>query len=386
MQNTCKNKDTKDCIPSLHIYEQVAKRMESIYLNSLDGREVHKMATKQGFGKTKDGKQVFLYTIGNQNGMKAAVTNYGATLVSLWVPDKDGNMADVVLGYDDVTGYESRSAYLGATVGRNSNRIGEGIAKIDGVVYQLDQNENNNNHHGGKDGYSFRIWSVMEVNDNKIKLAMSSEDGDQGLPGTAFFSVTYTVTEDNEIKIEYDGICDRDTIMNFTNHSYFNLKGQEDGSILDHILWIKANEYTPIAPVTSLPTGEIASVEGTPFDFREPKKVGAKIEEEFDQLIYAGGYDHNFVLDKKERSFEKVGYLEVLGKRKMEIFTDTPGIQIYTGNFLDTVGKKGVLYKKRSGIAAESQFFPNAVNTENFPSTIVKAGEKYHSTTVYRFC
>lgn len=341
---------------------------------------------KRGFGKTKEGQEVFLYTIGNQNGMKAAVTNYGATLVSLFVPDKDGEIADIVLGYDDVTGYESRSAYLGATVGRNSNRIGDGIAKIDGVVYQLDQNENKNNHHGGKDGYSFRVWSVMNVADNQIKLAMSSQDGDQGLPGTAFFSVTYTVTEENELKIEYDGISDKDTIMNFTNHSYFNLKGEEDGNILDHILWVNAQDYTPIAPVTCLPTGEIAPVLGTPLDFTTPTKVGDRIDEEFDQLVYGAGYDHNFVLSKEEGSFEKVASIEVEGKRKVEVFTDTPGIQIYTGNFLDTVGKNGFHYDKRSGIAAETQFFPNAVNTENFPSTIVKAGEKYHSVTIYRFC
>lgn len=373
MQNTCKDKDTKDYIP--------------LYIrSSLNRRKIHKMAVKKEFGKTKDGQQVFLYLIENKNGIKAAVTNYGATLVSLWVPDRDGNMADIVLGYDDVTGYESGSAYIGATVGRNCNRIGDGIAKIDGTVYQLDQNEDKNNLHGGKDGYSFRVWAVMELEDNKIKLGISSQDKDQGLPGTAFFSVTYTVTEDNEIKIEYNGISDKDTIMNFTNHSYFNLKGQGEGDIRDHILWLKAEKYTPIAPVTSLPTGEIASVEGTPFDFREPTKVGARIEENFDQLVFAGGYDHNFVLDKEERSFEKIGYLEVLGKRKMEIFTDTPGIQIYSGNFLDTVGKNGILYKRGSAIATESQFFPNAVNTENFSSPIVKAGEHYYSKTVYRFC
>lgn len=343
------------------------------------------MSVKKEFGKTKDGQQVFLYTIENQKGIKAAITNFGATLVSLWVPDKDGKIDDIILGYDDVMGYENGNAYLGATVGRNSNRIGDGIARIDGVLYHLDQNDNKNNHHGGKDGYSFRIWAVMELEDNKIKLGMTSQDGDQGLPGTAFFSVTYTITEDNEIKIEYDGMSDRDTIMNFTNHSYFNLKGQGEGDIQDHILWLKANEYTPIAPVTSLPTGEIASVEGTPFDFREPRRIGDRINEEVDQLIFANGYDHNFVLDKKENHFEKVGYLEVPDKRKMEIFTDAPGIQIYSGNFLDTVGKKGILYKKGSGVAAETQFFPNAVNTPNFPSTIVKAGRHYHSTTVYRF-
>lgn len=344
------------------------------------------MAVKKEFGKTKDGQQVFLYMIENEKGIKAAITNYGATLVSLWVPDRDGKIEDIILGYDDVTGYENGTAYLGATVGRNSNRIGDGIANIDGVLYQLDQNENKNNLHGGKDGYSFRIWAVMELEDNKIKLGISSQDGDQGLPGTAFISVTYTVTEDDEIKIEYDGMADRTTIINLTNHSYFNLKGQGEGTIRDHIMCLKAGNYTPIAPNTLLPTGEIASVEGTPFDFREPTQVGARIDQEDDQLIFAGGYDHNFVLDKEEHKFEKVGYLEVPGKRKMEIFTDAPGIQIYSGNFLDTVGKKGVLYEKGSGIAAETQFFPNAVNNENFPSPIVKAGKHYHSTTVYRFC
>lgn len=344
------------------------------------------MATKQNFGTTKDGKQVYLYTIENKRGMKASITNFGATLVSLFVPDQDGNIEDVVLGYDDVTGYESRSAYLGATVGRNSNRIGDGIATIDGTVYHLDKNENNNFHHGGKDGFSFRIWAVMEVTDDELKLGISSEDGDQGLPGTAFFTVTYKVTEDNEIEITYDGMSDRDTIMNFTNHSYFNLKGEQDGDILDHMLWLNATQYTPIAEGTCLPTGEIVSVLDTPFDFTTPTQIGARIDEQDEQLQYGAGYDHNFVLDKEQGNFKLAGTLEVPGVRKMEIYTDTVGIQVYTGNFLDTVGKNKKHYGKRSGVAAETQAFPNAVNRPNFPSSIVKAGQKYHTRTVYRFC
>ncbi len=336
--------------------------------------------------KTRSFENATMYTFENKNGMIMEVTDFGATLYALMVPDKDGNMIDVVLGYDSPEGYMGPSGTgFGATIGRNGNRIGKGVFTLNGKTYQLDKNNNGNNLHSGLDYYHYRMWTVKETTENSITLSLHSPDGDQGFPGNFDVDVTYTLTDDNELKIDYNGVADADTVINMTNHSYFNLNGHASGSIEQHELWMDADGFTP-TDVELIPTGEIASVEGTPMDFRVKKLVGKDIDADFEALKFGGGYDHNWCLNNNGE-FKKVIELSAdLSGITMEVYTDLPGVQIYAGNYLvNEPGKDGVFYKKRQGICFETQHYPDAINHDNFPSPVVKKGEVYKTTTVYKF-
>ncbi|NLL78209.1 MAG: galactose mutarotase [Clostridiales bacterium] len=342
---------------------------------------------KELFGKTKDGKEVYLFTMENSRGMKAAVMNYGAILVNLIVPDKDGNMADVCLGYDKLEDYFVNGCFFGATIGPNGNRIADAKFTIDGTEYALKVNDGPNNLHSDEEiGFHKRVWEAKEDGDMSVVFYLESPDGDMGFPGNKTISVTYTLTEDNAIKISYAGSSDKKTVFNMTNHSYFNLKGQGRGSIEDHILSMNCSNYTPTREGL-IPTGEIAPVAGTPMDFTAPKVIGDEIDADFEALKIGGGYDHNWVIDcwdGKLRHFATVE--EKTSGRIMKVFTDLPGVQFYAGNFITKqTGKSDAEYDKRSGLCLETQDFPNAVNEPSFPSPIYGEGRDFVSTTVYQF-
>jgi aldose 1-epimerase len=309
-----------------------------------------------------------------------AVSDFGATLVSLLVPDGKGNLVDVVLGYDEPQGYEGPSGtFFGSTVGRNANRIANGHFVLNGVEYQLDINNGPNNLHSGLDFQSFRVWQVKSAGENTITFSIHSPDGDQGYPGALDLDVTYTLTDDNAVRIDYYGIPQADTIVNYTNHSYFNLNGHASGPILKHTVWMDADFYTPTA-ADSVPTGEIAPVEGTPMDFRKPKAIGRDIGADYEPLHLQAGYDHNF-----EVWCNPCAILSDPGSgRTMAVHTDCPGIQLYAGNYLDDQGKDGVYSCRRSGVALETQFYPDSVNHPEWPQPFVKAGQRYQSTTKYQ--
>ncbi|MDY3250329.1 MAG: aldose epimerase family protein [Candidatus Choladocola sp.] len=344
---------------------------------------------KRYFGKLKDGSDTYLYSFTNKNKVTMEVTDLGATLVNLVVPDREGRLTDVVLGYEEAQDYLDNTCFFGAVIGRSGNRIGKARFEINGRTYRLAVNDNENNLHSGPNGYSFRKWTVEKTDEetNSIRFCLNSPDGDQGYPGNFRIAVTYTLTDDNEVMLHYEGCSDSDTIANMTNHSYFNLSGHDSGSMEDQILTLHASCYTPVVDSQAIPNGEIAPVAGTPMDFTEPKPIGRDIEADFEQLKFVGGYDHNFVLDKEAGTMCKMAeaYSEKTGIR-MEAFTDCCGVQFYAGNFItDQTGKGGVTYGRRHGFCLESQYFPNAVNQPEFPSPVLKAGEKYDSKTSYRF-
>ena len=345
------------------------------------------MATdKEFFGQTKDGRTASIYTIKNSRGMMAEFTDFGAILVSLYVPDKDGNVEDVVLGFDNLEDYFVNEPNFGSTIGRHANRIGGAKFTLNGTEYELDKNDGNNNLHGGYNGYHKRLWEANvydDENGQNIEFTYESAHMDQGFPGNLKISVKYTVTEDNELKITYSAVPDKDTVINLTNHSYFNLAGQGSGTILDQIAWIDADEMT-FADEESIPNGEIRKVAGTPMDFTAPKKVGLDIEKDYDQLNWGKGFDHNWVLKTRKGELSLVASLfDEKSGRFMEVFTDLPGIQFYTGNFLDgtLTGKEGAKYIQRSGLCFETQYFPNAINVPSFEQPVTKAGETYHRRT-----
>ncbi len=341
---------------------------------------------QRSFGKNSKGEAATLYTFENKNGMVMEVTDFGATLYALLVPDQEGNLCDVVLGYDEPAGYEGPAGtFFGATVGRNANRIANGKYTLNGKTYELAINNGPNNLHSGLDFYSFRIWDVKDTTENSITFSLHSPDGDQGYPGTLDIDVTYTLTDENEIKIDYYGVPDQDTIINMTNHSYFNLDGHASGDILEHEVWMDADTFTRANEV-SIPTGEYTPVEGTPMDFRTKKTVGRDINEPYEALIYGKGYDHNWVLNN-DGKLAKVAELSAkVSGIQMEVYTDLPGVQIYTANYVENEkGKGGVIYQPRQGICFETQYFPDAINHPNFPSPVCKAGEAYRTTTIYKF-
>lgn len=338
------------------------------------------------FGKNKKGEAAKLYALTNQNGMELLVSDFGATLHALLVPDQDGVKRDVVLGYDDPIGYEGPSGtFFGATVGRNANRIGNAVFELNGKTYQLDKNNGKNNLHSGLDFWSFRIWKVKEAKENQITFELDSADGDQGYPGAVHAAVTYTLTEDNAVEIRYQAEPDADTPLNLTNHSYFNLNGHESGSVRGQILWLDADAFTP-TNAGLIPTGEICSVEGTPMDFRTAKAIGKEIDADYEPLNLGKGYDHNWALNN-HGAYAKVAELfSEESKIAMEVYTDLPGVQIYTGNYLDQeAGKKGAVYGQNQGVCFETQYFPDAVNQKNFQSSVCRKGEVYQTKTSYRF-
>ena len=336
---------------------------------------------KKTFGVLPSGEQASLYTI-SCGMLTATVTDYGAHLVSLYVPDKNGNVADVVLGYDDCNGYRTGGCFFGATVGRSANRIGGASFTLNGKEVKLQDNENGNNLHSGFDFYHLRMWKVVNHYPEAITLRLQSPDGDQGYPGNATIDVTYELDEMGGLHIIYDAVCDQDTVFNLTNHSYFNLAGHDQlEKCMDQILTMPARLFNA-DDAQNIPTGELRDVEGTPFDFRQPKPIGRDINEDYDQLHLQGGFDHNF-----EVYCNPCAVLESPdGGRTMVVYTDCPGVQFYAGNYIiDEAGKDGVHYTKRTGICLETQFYPDSVHHPDWPQPITKAGEPYHSETIYCF-
>lgn len=335
------------------------------------------------FGKTKNGEIASLYSIETEN-MKAVVSDFGAVLVKLFVKDAKGQMTDVVWGYDTVEGYENNGVYIGASIGRNGNRIGKAQFSLNGVTYQLDKNDGQNNLHGGFDPYNARMWKA-DILDNAVAFTLDSPHMDQGFPGNANIKVTYTVKEDATLSIAYDCVSDQDTIFNMTNHSYFNLDGPQSDSILEHEVWIDSDYFTE-ADAESIPTGKILPVEGTPMDFRTYRVIGKDIDADYEPLKFGCGYDHNWVL-KNNGVFSTVAKMHSdKSKITMEVSTDLPGMQLYVGNFLaGEKGKDGKCYARRSAACFETQYFPDAINHDNFASPVFKAGEAYHTVTEYKF-
>lgn len=344
-----------------------------------------KQVTVKEFGKTADGQEAKLYTLTNDAGASIAVTDFGAALVSVIVPDKDGVMTDVVLGYDNAAGYEAGTASIGATVGRSANRIGGASVEINGVIYELEKNDNENNLHSGTKYYNKRFWKAAVVENNKVTFVLQSPAGDQGYPGSLEMEVTYELTEETEVRLTYHAIPDADTVINMTNHSYFNLNGHDSGDILGHRVTMDADFYTRTTE-KSIPTGEYVDVTGTPMDFRKERVLGADIDADYEATKFGFGYDHNWVL-KNEGKFAKVAKAE--GDKTgivMEVYTDLPGVQVYTANFLDKEpGKEGASYPRRAAVCFETQQFPDAIHHADFPSPIVRAGESYDTVTAYRF-
>ncbi len=345
---------------------------------------------KTRFGTTPDGQQVDLYTLKNANGMRVSVMNYGATVVNLEVPDRDGNIADVALGFDTLEEYfATNNPYFGAVVGRYGNRIGKGKFTLDGVDYTLATNDGENHLHGGVKGFDKVVWDAETVQTPMgpgVKLTYVSKDGEEGYPGNLTATVTYILTDKNELRIEYAAETDKATVLNLTNHTYFNLAGQGEGDILDHELMINADRYTAVDDEL-IPTGELPSVKGTPMDFTTATKIGARSEQ-----VGGGpnptGYDHNYVLNSGggRMALAATVYEPTTG-RFMEVFTDQPGVQFYSGNFLDgsVTGKGGKVYEKHYGFCLETQHFPDSPNHPDFPSVVLRPGEKYSTATVYKF-
>lgn len=332
--------------------------------------------------------EVKLYTISNSNGMKVTVSSLGAALVKLVVPDRDGKEADVVLGFDRAEDYLRNPSFFGVVIGPNANRIGNARYAIDGVTYQLDVNDGVNNLHSHMDeGYHKQVW-VSTITENGVVFELSDKNGSMGFPGNKHISVTYRLEEDNSLHLLYHGTSDKKTILNLTNHTYFNLNGHDSGKIEDHELWLGAARYTP-ADSGSIPTGEIAPVADTPMDFTAAKKVGRDIGADFEQLKFAGGYDHNWVIDNWKNDGELRHFATVKASesgRVMKAYTTLPGVQFYAGNFIDQqTGKAGVTYGPRAGMCLETQYFPDSVNKPEFPSCIFGEGKEYSSETIYKF-
>ena len=343
--------------------------------------------TKSTFGTLEDGTEVDIYTLTNSNGLVARITTYGAMVTELHVPDRNGNLADVVLGFDNLDAYLAGHPYFGCTTGRVANRVAKGKFSLDGSEYTLATNNGPNHLHGGDVGLDKRVWNaepVASADRPSVKFTYTSPDGEEGYPGTLSIAVTYTLTNDDELRVDYEATTDKATPVNLTNHSYFNLAGEGSGPILDHELTIVAAHYTPVDD-TGIPTGEIAPVAGTVMDFTSPVAIGARI----DQLAGdPGGYDHNYVLDNQDGDLALAATLhEPTSGRVLEVRTTEPGIQLYTGNYLDgtLTGKSGKVYGKRHAVCLETQHYPDSVNQPNFPSTILRPGETYRTTTVHRF-
>lgn len=335
-----------------------------------------------------DNKEIYIYTLTNSKST-IRITNYGAIILSLITEDRYGKKADIVLGYDNFEDYKTTTTYLGAVIGRYANRIGKAKFNFDGLTYELAKNDGNNHLHGGLKGFNRVVWDSEIVSDNDgeyLKLSYFSMDGEENYPGNLNVSIEYKLTQENELIINYYGKADKNTVLNLTNHSYFNLSGHDSGDILSHKVKIYASNITA-ADSEGIPTGEIRSVLGTPMDFTNLKEVGKDIEKEYDQLINGKGYDHNWIIDDYTGKLKKAA--EVIDDktgRMLEVFTTKPGIQFYTGNFLNgsEVGKGGVKYKKRQGLCLETQYFPDSLNHPTFPSAILKKGKEYKHTTVYK--
>lgn len=342
---------------------------------------------KNIWGKTKNGEDIYTYTLSNENGFRVTFMNYGANVLSINVPDKNGITADVVLGYDKPEDYFDNSPFFGCCVAPCGNRIGNAAYSLNGKTYTLDKNDGENNLHSGFDPLARRLWTLDEITDEKIVFSYDKKDMDMGFPGNMHITVTYTLTADNALEITYTALSDADTLFNPTNHSYFNLSGHDSGDILNHRVWIDASEITA-ANKNMIPEGEILNILHTPMDFSEERAIGDGIGADFEQLIIGNGYDHNYILPTTAGKVSLVATLyDPASQRKMDVYTDRPGVQLYTGNYISTddIGKGGCHYAPRHGVCFETQFPPNAINVDAFPKPIIKAGESCTTTTIYKF-
>ncbi len=340
--------------------------------------------SRKNFGIGPDGEDVYLFTLKNRNGVEVSITNFGGAITSIMAPDRNGDFADVVLGYDTLDEYVKNPRYLGALIGRYANRIAGGKFSLNGVEYQLAQNNGVNHLHGGTKGFDKRVWTATETADG-VHLEYFSKDGEENYPGNLSVAVDYSLNDENELGIDYRATTDKDTIVNLTNHSYFNLAGH--GTILDHELELFTDSFIPVRE-DLIPTGEIWAVENTPMDFRTSHPIGARLDELIPDISYSQGYDHTFTLRETYGSGRWSARLrEPVSGRVMEVYTTQPGIQFYSGNFLDgsLVGKGGVPYQKYEGLCLETQHYPDAPNQPDFPSTVLRVGETYHQTTSYKF-
>lgn len=346
--------------------------------------------TKKPWGKTPDGTAVELYTLRNTRGAEATISTYGGIVVTLLMPDRTGKMGDIVLGYDHLQGYLDKTPYFGALIGRYGNRIGGATFTLDGQTYTLAKNDGPNSLHGGVKGFDKVVWSARPVESKDgaaLELSYLSKDGEEGFPGNLKVTAIYTLTNNNELKLDFSATTDKATVVNLTHHSYFNLRGQGNGDILGHEVTINATRMTPVDK-TLITTGELTPVEGTPFDFRKPTAIGARINQPDTQLQYGPGYDHNWVIDKPagQLGIQATVYEPTTG-RVLEVLSDEPGLQFYSGNFLDGTikGKGGVAYEKRTGFCMEPQHYPDSPNKPQFPSVVLRPGQTYQNTIIYRF-
>jgi aldose 1-epimerase len=346
--------------------------------------------TKESFGKTSTGENIDLYTLRNTRGMETKITNFGGIVVSLTAPDRNGTFADVVLGFSDLDNYQKQGPYFGAIIGRYANRIAKGRFKLNGVEHKLAVNNGENHLHGGIKAFDKVVWTGKETKTAAgpaVTLSYLSKDGEEGYPGNLRVTVVYTLTNNNELKIAYTATTDKDTVINLTHHSYFNLLGEGNDTILNHQLTINGNRFLP-TDAGSIPTGELRSVKGTPFDFLTPNTIGARIEQADEQLKLGKGYDHTWIINGRAGTLRHAAtvYEQSTG-RMMQVWTTEPGMQFYTGNFLDgtLTGKSGKLYPRRSGFCLETQHYPDSPNQPSFPTTTLKKGATFRSTTIYKF-
>ena len=345
--------------------------------------------SKKSFGQLPDGTGATLFTLTNDNGVEAKISNYGGTIVSLLVPDKNGTLGDVVLGFDTLDDYRARSPFFGCLVGRYANRIGGAKFALDGIEYAVAVNNGENHLHGGAVGFDKVVWDAEEVHDaDEVGLILRyvSVDGEENYPGTLTATVRYRLTNENALHIEYEATTDKATVINLTNHSYFNLAGQ--GNVMDHTVMLNADRFTP-TDEGLIPIGELRSLDGSSLDFRQPTRIGERIDQADDQLVAAGGYDHNWVLNKSvDGALDLAATVtEATSGRRMDVYTTQPGVQFYTGNMMppELVGKGGQLYHPRGGFCLETQHFPDSPNQPEFPSTVLRPGERYVQRTIFQF-
>jgi len=360
----------------------------SLFLNqSCNMKTEIKLLNKNDFFKNINGKETTIYVLKNRNGLVSEITNYGARVVSLWVPDNNGNFDDIVLGFDNIDDYiNAKEKYFGATIGRYGNRIKEGKFLINDKEYYLEKNNGLNHLHGGNMGFSDVVWNAKQIDNQTLELNYFSKNMEEGYPGNLNVKIIYHLNNKDELKIEYFAKTDESTHVNLTHHSFFNLLGAGNETINEHLLYINANSFTPVDE-TLIPTGNIELVANTPFDFSVPTKIGKRINQEDNQLNYGKGYDHNYVLNNSQsKEIIAAKVYEKKSGRTLEVYTNEPGMQFYAGNFLSgTIGKHGKSYKKRSAFCLETQHFPNSPNQKNFPSTILKPNEEYYSICIYKF-
>lgn len=341
---------------------------------------------KQLFGHMPDGREVYEYTLANKNNVEVHVINYGGIITTIKTPDRKGVLEDIVLGYDSLPGYLTVTPYFGAIIGRYGNRIANGKFSLDGTTYTLAQNNNGQHLHGGITGFDKVFWEIEELGSNQLKLTYLSKDMEEGYPGNLSVEVIYELTEVNELKVDYKATTDKKTVVNLTQHSYFNLIGNAKRDVLEHQVELYADKFIPVTKVL-IPAGELKSVVGTPFEFRKQTSIGSRINDKHEQLEFAGGYDHCWVLSESKALKHAAMVYEPRSGRVLDVYTTEPGIQFYTGNFLDgtITGKSGVVYKHRFGFCLETEHFPDSPNQKNFPSTELKPGETYRSQTIYKF-